>query len=60
MSGTHSVPYSGVAETVGGTDFHTFTNVYYLERAVERAVQIISEAVKALPPELLARHPQVE
>lgn len=27
--------------------------------AVERAVQIISEAARALPPELLARYPEV-
>jgi uncharacterized protein with HEPN domain len=47
----------GVAETVGGLSFDTFTTVYYLERTVERG---ISEAIKALPPELLAAHPHVE
>jgi uncharacterized protein with HEPN domain len=50
----------GVEDTVGGISFETFTTVYHLERTVERAVQIISEAIKALPPELLARHPEVE
>ncbi len=50
----------GVADTVGGVSYDTFTSVYHMERAVERAVQIISEAVKALPPSLLARHPEIE
>ena len=50
----------GVAETVGGIDFDTYTSVYHMERTVERAVQIISEAVKALPPELTNRYPDIE
>lgn len=50
----------GVAETVGGIGFETYTSVYHMERTVERAVQIISEAVRALPAELTARHPQIE
>jgi len=50
----------GVEDTVAGISFETFTTVYHLERTVERAVQIISEAVKALPPDLLAQHPEVD
>ena len=50
----------GVEETVGGVGFDTYTSVYHMERAVERAVQIISEAVRALPAELTARYPEVE
>jgi uncharacterized protein with HEPN domain len=50
----------GVADTVGGVGFDTYTGVYHMERTVERAVQIISEAVRALPPELTARYPQIE
>ncbi len=50
----------GVAHTVGGINFDTYQGVYHMERTVERAVQIISEAVKSLPPELLARHPTIE
>jgi uncharacterized protein with HEPN domain len=49
----------GVEATVAGISFETFTSAYHLERTVERAVQIISEAIKALPPELLTRHPDV-
>jgi uncharacterized protein with HEPN domain len=50
----------GVEETVAGLSFETFIAVYHLERTVERGVQVISEAIKALPPELLAAHPQVD
>ena len=50
----------GVADTVGGIGFDTYTEVYHMERTVERAVQIISEAVRALPPALTARHPEIE
>jgi len=50
----------GVAETVSGVDFETYLRVYHMERTVERAVQIISEAVRALPPSLTARHAEIE
>ena len=38
----------GIEKTLAGVTYDTFTSVYYLERTVERAVAIISEAVKAL------------
>jgi len=50
----------GVADTVGGIGFDTYTEVYHMERTVERAVQIIPEAVRALPPALTARYPEIE
>ncbi|MCC6948220.1 MAG: DUF86 domain-containing protein [Bradyrhizobiaceae bacterium] len=50
----------GVGRTVQGVSFAEFSSVYHLERTVERAIQIISEAVRALPPELLRRHPEIE
>ena len=50
----------GVANTVGGIGFDTYTEVYHMERTVERAVQIISEAVRALPPALTARYSEIE
>jgi uncharacterized protein with HEPN domain len=50
----------GVADTVSGVSFETYASVYHMERTVERAVQIISEAVRALPPNLTARHPKIE
>ena len=51
---------NGVADTVGGVDFDTFTSVYHMERTVERAIEVISEAARALPPELVAKYPQIE
>lgn len=50
----------GIGETVAGVSFDTFTTVYHMERTVERAIEVISEAARALPPELLAKHPQIE
>ena len=47
----------GVEETIAGISYDTFRDVYYMERTVERAVAIISEAVKALPREVLAKYP---
>lgn len=50
----------GVADTVGGIKFERYTSIYHMERTVERAVEIISEAVRALPNDLLAQYPEVE
>jgi hypothetical protein len=46
----------GMAAAVKGIDFSAYQSSYTLRRAAERAVQIISEAARTLPPELLARH----
>jgi len=40
--------------------FEIYTSVYHMERTVERAAQIISEAVRTLPSEITARYPEVE
>ena len=50
----------GIEQTVGGVNFDIFTSVYHMERTVERAIEVISEAARALPPELLAKHPGIE
>src|SRR5258707_15878904 len=50
----------GVEDTIIGISYDTFTSVYYMERTVERAVAIISEAVTALPVELLEKYPHSE
>jgi len=47
----------GVAEIVRGLSFVQYQASYMHRRAVERAVQIVSEAAKALPQDLLAKHP---
>jgi uncharacterized protein with HEPN domain len=46
----------GVAVVVKGLSFEQYQASYVHRRAVERAAQIVSEAAKALPPELLVRH----
>jgi len=46
----------GMAAALEGVDFPAYRKNYTLRRAAERAVQIISEAARALPPELMARH----
>lgn len=37
--------------------FQTYRKSYTLRRTTERAIQIVSEAARALPEELRARHP---
>ncbi len=46
----------GVALTVKGLSFENYRDSYIHRRAIERAAQIVSEAAKALPPDLLAEH----
>jgi uncharacterized protein with HEPN domain len=50
----------GVADTIAGVSFDTYIRIYHMERTVERAVQIISEAVRALPPDLTTAYPDIE
>jgi uncharacterized protein with HEPN domain len=50
----------GVADTIGGVEIDTFKKVYHMQRTVERAIQIISEAARSLPPEMMANHPNIE
>jgi uncharacterized protein with HEPN domain len=47
----------GVAAVIRGLSFADYGDSYLHRRAVERAVQIVSEAAGALPPELIARYP---
>ena len=47
----------GVAMIVRGLSLVQYQGSYMHRRAVERAVQIVSEAAKALPPDSLAKHP---
>lgn len=47
----------GVSEALSGATFEQYRDSYVLRRTVERAVQIISEAVRALPDDLLAGYP---
>lgn len=47
----------GIAAALSGASFERYRDSYVLRRTVERGVQIISEAVRALPKDLLARYP---
>ena len=47
-----------VSGVVRDVTFEQYQTSYTLRRTVERAVQIVSEAAKALPMELCARYPE--
>lgn len=47
----------GVAELVAGADFGDYQRSFGMRRAVERCVEIISEASRHIPDDLQARHP---
>src|SRR6266576_6676173 len=49
--------FESVAMIVRGLSFVQYQDSYLHRRAVERAVQIVSEAAKALPPDYLAKYP---
>lgn len=48
----------GVTAAIKGASFAQYKASYPLRRTAERAVQIISEAAKVLPPDYLARYPE--
>ena len=48
----------GVAAALEGGSFADYQRSYTLRRAGERALQIMSEAAKALPAELVGRFPE--
>jgi uncharacterized protein with HEPN domain len=43
-----------------GLDYSAFASSYSMVRTTERAILIIAEATKALPPALIARYPEIE
>jgi len=49
----------GLASALRGVTYDQYCGSYTLRRAAERALQIVSEAAKALPPELRAAHPDM-
>lgn len=46
----------GMSSALRDVNFAAYRESYTLRRTAERAVQIVSEAAKALPPEMLARY----
>ena len=53
------MPTLPLASIISGVPFADYQKSYVLRRAVERALQIISEAARALPPDMLKRHGEV-
>lgn len=50
---------AAITAASAGCDRDRYRGDYVLRRATERALLIVSEAVKALPRDLLARYPEV-
>jgi len=48
----------GIASALENVTFDDYRKSYTLRRTAERAVQIVSEAAKSLPPEMLDTHSQ--
>ena len=46
----------GMVSALQNVTFADYQQSYTLRRAAERAVQIVSEAAKSLPPQMLVRH----
>jgi uncharacterized protein with HEPN domain len=46
----------GMVSALQNVTFADYQESYTLRRAAERAVQIVSEAAKSLPPQMLASH----
>lgn len=49
----------GVEATLSGVTFETFAGSWQLQRAVERGLEIISEASRSLPDDLKTRAPDM-
>ncbi|MEA2930506.1 MAG: hypothetical protein QOG38_2934 [Hyphomicrobiales bacterium] len=50
---------ANVERVVEGRTFHDFEGDWLLRRGVERAIEIISEATRRIPPELRALRPEI-
>jgi uncharacterized protein with HEPN domain len=46
-----------LSQELAGRGFETYRDSYALRRITERAIQIVSEAARALPEQLRARYP---
>lgn len=49
-----------LSETIAGMSFQQFENSYVGVRVVERGLEIISEATRTLPEDLLASQPSID
>jgi uncharacterized protein with HEPN domain len=48
----------GLSTALAGVTFETYRDSYALRRVTERALQIVSEAARSLPSDIIARHPE--
>lgn len=51
---------ANLLQALKGVDYSSFSTSYWMVRTTERAILIIAEAAKTLPPELTDRYPDVE
>jgi uncharacterized protein with HEPN domain len=49
----------GIETTIAGTTFAQYRRTWQTRRAVERGIEIISEASRHIPDELKQRYPQI-
>ena len=66
MKRTHIARLTDIAENadairsmIDGSDFGSYRNNFQLRKAVERCLEIISEASRSIPEELKASHPHI-
>jgi uncharacterized protein with HEPN domain len=50
---------AGIEDALSDQTIASFTTSWFLQRGTERALEIISEAVRHLPDELMATQPQI-
>jgi len=50
---------AGIDAIIDGVDFQTFTQSWPMQRAVERGLEIISDATRGIPDDRKLEHPEV-
>jgi uncharacterized protein with HEPN domain len=50
---------AGIEQTLTGVDLEAFSQSWLMQRAVERGLEIVSEASRGIPDELKAEFPDV-
>jgi uncharacterized protein with HEPN domain len=48
-----------IENTIAGKVFKQYQADWLLQRGIERAIEIISEASRKIPPEMRAKHPEI-
>lgn len=50
---------TGIEQTISGISLESFSADWTRRHAVQRGIEIVSEASRRLPPDALSRHPEV-